>query len=132
MRSLRVVPYDGASFGAPFACEKTYSTILEDAAEEGTVQRGVVRAGLKEKTGETVAQTKASFEEGLEVIRHNAKAFIKKVRGLPDPSDEVEVTFGLQATGEAGNFAVAKGGTEASYTVKLTWKRKEKSKGTKE
>jgi len=51
------------------------------------------------------------------------------VRDIPDPSDEVKVTFGLQATGEVGNFAVAKVGTEASYTVKLTWKREETEDG---
>jgi hypothetical protein len=62
------------------------------------------------------------------VIRHNASAFIKKTRDLPDPPDEVEVTFGLQVAREAGNFAVAKVGTEASYTVTLTWKREEKKK----
>ena len=105
------------------------ATILVETTE--TVQHGVVKAGLKEKAEEAVSQAKASFEQGLEVIRHNAKAFIKKVRDLPDPPDEVEVAFGLQATGELGNFAVAKVGTEASYTVTLTWKRKEESKSTK-
>jgi hypothetical protein len=89
------------------------------------VRSGVVRAGLKEKAGETVAQAKATFEEGLETIRHNAKVFIKKVRDMPDPPDEVEVAFGLKATGEMGNFAVAKAGAEANYTVKLTWKREQ-------
>ena len=54
------------------------------------------------------------------------------MRRLTDPPDEVEVTFGLKATGEVGNFAMAKVGTEASCTVTLTWKRKEESKGTKE
>jgi len=43
----------------------------------------------------------------------------------------MEVTFGLKATGELGNFAVAKASAEASYTVTLTWKRKEESKDTK-
>jgi hypothetical protein len=62
------------------------------------------------------------------VIRRNADVFIKKVRGLSDPPDEVEVTFGLKATGELGNFAVAKAGAEASYTITLTWKREAEQK----
>jgi hypothetical protein len=99
------------------------ATILVETAEEETYQPGVVKAGLKEKAQEAVSQAKTSFEDGLEVIRHNADAFIKKVRGLPDPPDKVEVTFGLKATGELGNFAVAKAGAEASYTVTLKWKR---------
>ncbi len=100
------------------------ATILVEAAEAD--QTGLVKAGLRGKTEETIAQAKATFEEGLEMVRHSAKAFMKKVRDLPDPPDEVEVSFGLQATGEVGNFAVAKVGTEASYTVTLTWKRQEK------
>lgn len=104
------------------------ATILVATAGRETIQPGVIKAGLKETTEKAIAQAKTSFEEGLEVIRHNASAFIKKVRDLPDPPDEVEVTFGLQVTGEVGNFAVAKVGTEASYTVTLTWKREEKKK----
>lgn len=111
-----------------FKTEDGAIILVEAAAEADAYQSGVVRAGLKEKAGEIIAQAKASFEEGLEVIRHNAKAFIKKVRDLPDPPDEVEVTFGLQSTGEVGNFAVAKVGTEASYTVTLKWKRETEQK----
>lgn len=103
------------------------STILVEVEEEA-YQPGVVKAGLKEKAGEAVSQARAGFEEGLEIVRHNAAAFIKKVRGLSDPPDEVEITFGLKATGELGNFAVARAGAEANYTVKLTWKREKQQK----
>ena len=87
-------------------------TILVEAAEEETYQPGVVKAGLRDKVKETVAQAQNSFEDGLEVVRRNASAFIKKVRGLSDPPDEVEVSFGLKATGEVGNFAVANVGLD--------------------
>ena len=103
-------------------------TILVETAEKETVQPGVVKAGLKQEAEKAVAKAQATFEQGLEIVRHNATAFIKKVRGLSDPPDEVEMTFGLKATGEAGNFAVAKAGAEANYTVKLTWKREKKDK----
>jgi hypothetical protein len=108
-----------------YTTEDGATILVEAAVELDEDQSGVVRAGLKEKAGETVAQAKATFEEGLEVVRHNAQVFIKKVRELPDPPDEVEVAFGLKATGEVGNFAIAKAGAEANYTVKLTWKREQ-------
>ena len=107
------------------------ATILVESVDEETYQSGVVQAGLKQKAEEAVSQARATFEDGLEIVRRNASAFIKKVRGLSDPPDKMEVTFGLKATGEVGNFAVAKAATEASYTVTLTWKREEKSKDTK-
>jgi hypothetical protein len=103
------------------------ATILVEAAKEETVQPGIVKAGLKEEAEKAVAKAQASFEQALEIVRYNATAFIKKVRGLSDPPDEVEMEFGLKATGEVGNFAVAKASAEASYTVKLTWKREAKA-----
>jgi hypothetical protein len=102
--------------------------LVEAAVEPDEDQSGVVRAGLREKAGETVVQAKANFEEGLEIVRHSADAFMKKLRDLSDPPNEVEMTFGLKATGEMGNFAVAKAGAEANYTVKLTWKREDRDK----
>ncbi len=105
------------------------TTILVEAAAEETFQPGVVKAGLKEKTGEAIVQAQATFEQGLEVVRYNANAFIEKLRGLSDPPDEVEMSFGIKATGEVGNFAVAKAGAEANYSVKLTWKREQKETG---
>ncbi len=72
---------------------------------------------------ERVVQAQTSFEEGLDVVRRNAEAFISKLRTIADPPDEVEVTFGLKLVGEVGSFVVAKAGAEANYEVKLTWRR---------
>lgn len=102
------------------------SAILVEVEEAETYESGVVKAGLRGAVQEAIAQAQTTFEDGLEVVSRNAAAFIKKVRGLSDPPDEVEVTFGLKATGEAGNFAVAKVGAEANYTVTLKWKREAK------
>ena len=50
------------------------------------------------------------------------------VRKLPelDQPETMEITFGLKATGEVGNVAVARGVGEANYTITLTWKRETK------
>lgn len=86
---------------------------------------GMAKAGLRGKAGEAVVQATANFEEALEIVRRNAAAFIRKLRGLSDPPDEVEVTFGLKASGEVGNFAIARVGAEANYTVTLTWRSRQ-------
>ena len=44
-------------------------------------------------------------------------------------ADEVEVSFGLKAVGEAGNFAIGKVGMEANYVVKLKWSGEKQEKG---
>jgi hypothetical protein len=35
----------------------------------------------------------------------------------------MEITFGLKATGEAGNLAVGKVAGESNYQVRMLWKR---------
>lgn len=112
------------------------STILVEVAEIQTDEKsevgGLVKAGLKDeaekKAKEVIEKAEKSFEDGLEVVRYNANVFIKKLKsGLADPPDEVEITFGLKATGKVGNFAIAEVGVEANYAVKLTWKHEKKA-----
>jgi len=45
--------------------------------------------------------------------------------GIMVKPDEVEITFGLKASGELGSLVIAKAGVEANYSVKLTWKKAE-------
>lgn len=96
-------------------------TILVEVAEDES-QSGLEMAGLRGRVEGAIAQAKDSFEDSLEIVRRNAAAFVSKVRSLSDPPHEMEVTFGLKATGEVGNFAIANVGAEASYTVTLRWK----------
>ena len=102
-------------------------TVLVEAADEQGELAGVVKAATRGERGAVVAQAKEKFEAGLAVVRQNADAFLQQVRGLSEAPSEVEITFGIKASGELGNFAVARAGAEASYTVKLTWKRETKS-----
>ncbi len=106
---------------------------IEGEAEAAIPKGGVVRAGrVGEAVQDAVEEVQTRFEDAMEVVRRNAQTIIGKVKeGLTDPPDEVEVTFGLKATGELGNFAVAKVSAEANYTVKMTWKQEEKGKGAK-
>ena len=102
---------------------------VEGEAETAIPKGGVVRAGrgVGEAVQDAVEEVQTKFEDAMEVVRRNAQTIIGKVKeGLTDPPDEVEVTFGLKAAGELGNFAVAKASAEANYTVKMTWKREER------
>ena len=101
------------------------STVLVEVEEEEvSPPQGVVKAGVQETVQKTVAQAQSAFEGAVDrVVRHNAEAFIQSVRNLTERPDELEVTFGLKATGEMGNFAIAKGSGEVNFTVRLSWKR---------
>ncbi len=58
------------------------------------------------------------------MVKVNATAIIKKVREISDPPDEMQVTFGLIATGDVSvPLAIAKAGVGAGYAVTLIWRR---------
>ena len=97
--------------------------LVEVESPADAVQEGVVKAGrVADRVQDTVEEVQTRFEDAMNVVRANAQTIIDKIKGLSDKPDEVEVTFGLKATGELGNFAVAKVGAEANYTIKMTWK----------
>jgi hypothetical protein len=99
------------------------STVLvEVESEEVAPPNGMVKAGVADTMQKTVAQAQATFEGALDrVVRQNAQALIQSVRNLDEPPNELEVTFGLKATGEVGNIAIARGGGEANFTIRLLW-----------
>ena len=106
-----------------FETEDESRILVEIEGEEISPKQGVVKAGLSENIDSAVAVAQTSLKKALKtVVNHNAQALIQSVTDLPQPPSEIEITFGLKATGEVGNFAVAKAGGEANYTIKLVWK----------
>ncbi len=102
--------------------------LIEVESAEITVPRGVEKAGIKEVTQKTVAAAVAiaenTFEETVErIIVQNAQVLASAIQQAPMRPTEMEVSFGIKVTGEIGNAAICKVGSEANYTVKLIWKR---------
>lgn len=93
------------------------SELLVELPEESG---GIVRAG---NVGEKIEEAKQTFDQALDGVRMSALQLRKKFHDLQ--ADEVEVKFGLKATGELGNFAVGKVGVEANYEVTLKWSKKD-------
>ena len=76
--------------------------------------------------GEESVHSVRSFEASLDAVRKMAGALLKKLRqDLVDEPSEVEVSFGLKASGEVGGFLVARTTMDANYAVTLKWKQKE-------
>ena len=103
-----------------FDLEDGGSIVVE--VDEPEAPGGVMRAA---RPGEVMEKAHQSFEAALDRIRPAASTIIKKLRGLHDPPDEVEVEFGLKMSAEAG-AVVAAAGAEANYKVTLTWKREQR------
>ena len=98
--------------------------LVEVHEQEVSPPQGVEKAGLRDVLARTVAVGTTTFDELLGgAVRLNARALVKSVNALEEPPDEAEITFGLNVTGEVGNWAIAKGGGQANYVVRLAWNR---------
>lgn len=98
------------------------TVLLESEEEDLGEDAGVQKAGLREKFRDGVAVAQDSFEQAIvRIVGAHARVFADAVREIDDPPDEAELTFGLKATGEMGNFVVTKVAGEMNYGVRLVW-----------
>jgi len=78
----------------------------------------------RDQVGAAVTVVQSGFEEAVRrAVSVNAGAFLAAADALENPPDEMEVTFGLKATGEVGNLAVGKVAGESNYEIRMVWKR---------
>lgn len=94
------------------------STILIEGSEIES-DGGIVKAA---RPGDVITKATQTFDQALNVVKPAAATILKKLRGLADQPDEIEVAFGLKISAEAGAF-VAAAGIDSNYTVTLKWKK---------
>lgn len=92
------------------------ATVLVETPEAQPA--GVTKAG-RDRLGNAIVSANQKFEAAFAGVKKSAAILRQQLEELR--ADEVEVIFGLKATGEAGNFAIGQVGVEANYTVKLKW-----------
>jgi hypothetical protein len=98
-----------------------------DAAEDLPVaseQNAGLRQWARDQSGEAFAVAQSGFEQAVRrAVSLNVRAFLAAAEALEEPPAEMEITFGLKATGEVGNLAVGKVAGESNYQVKMVWRR---------
>ncbi|MBF6221746.1 hypothetical protein IU479_26985 [Nocardia abscessus] len=100
------------------------TVLVELGQSEVQPADGVLKAGVAGQIQDNLARAQATFDRALAALIHNsAGAFVRAVNSLDEVPDQIEVSFGIKATGEVGNFAVGKLSGDANYTVKLTWSK---------
>lgn len=102
--------------------------LIEVNAAEDLPAAGEQNAGLRQwaqnQAGEAVAMAQSGFEQAVQrAVSLNVRAFLAAADALEKPPAEMEITFGLKATGEVGNLAVGKVAGESNYQVKMVWRR---------
>lgn len=112
-----------ASHYVQFTTADGQTMLVEADVTDVTPPPGVVKAGIGDKLKETIATARDSLDQAMRrAVSCNAQAIIEAVQSLPRPPTEIEITFGLKVTGEAGNIAVGKVGSDINYQVRLAWK----------
>lgn len=98
--------------------------VIDVVVEENvpTVAPGATKAGmggLLHGTGHTVS---VSLQESVGVLGQIASAFTASLASHDPKPAAVEINFGLEASGEAGNFIISKVAGKANFSVKMSWK----------
>ncbi len=100
--------------------------LVEVSSADTSARHGVVKAGAGNKIRRAAALTSSLFEEAIrDVVRTNAEALVTAIGDLANPPTESVVSFGIKADGEVGGFGVARIGGEATYTITLTWRKRD-------
>lgn len=95
----------------------------EDLPASGEQNAGL-RQWARNQAGEATVVAQSGFEQAVRrAVSLNVQAFLAAVEALDKPPAEMEITFGLKATGEVGNLAVGKVAGESNYQVKMVWRR---------
>lgn len=82
---------------------------------------GSIQRVASVNTKQMVYQATQTLDQALDSIKPVASTVVSRLRsGLAQPADEVEVTFGLKLSAEAGVVFGSAGG-EVTFEVKLKW-----------
>jgi len=81
---------------------------------------GVQKAGLT--SGELIDKSGKAFNEAMNTIREVAEKVTATIHPIAARPDEVEISFAIKLTAEAG-AVIAKTGIEGTFSVKLAWKK---------
>ena len=96
-----------------FPLEEGGSILVQiDEPESG----GTVRAGREE----TIEQARETFEEALNKVLPAAKSVVEQLRRMGSKPDEIEVTFGINLSTQAGAF-IASATAQANFGVAVRW-----------
>ncbi len=88
---------------------------------------GLQPVSIRTLSVDSLAEKSArAVNQAMNTIRHMAKRTVTSIKGLTDPPDKIEVSFGLTMSGELGSALISSVGAEASINVKMTWQREEK------
>ena len=96
---------------------------VDVVVDESSSDLGATEASLASEALErATVVAKRSLSDAVSVMGQLACAFTKTLAAAEPKPNEVQLEFGLEAAGEAGNFVVSKLSGKSNFVVKMTWK----------
>jgi hypothetical protein len=102
---------------------------IEDCTIEVMVDTPAGASGASDKAGaasdflDSASQKiRVSLSESVGVLGQIASAFSASLANSEPKPSSVEINFGLEASGEAGNFIISKVAGSANFSVRMSWK----------
>jgi len=82
--------------------------------------------------GEGSEKTAVIFEKQVAGVVKMATAMMNEFRaGMGEPPSDVDIAFGLKASGELGGLVISRVGGEASFSVSVRWRANDKDEEKK-
>jgi hypothetical protein len=102
-------------------------TLTENGYEVGVVvdqanATGAIDASIGDVVDDVSTVAKRTLSEAVGVLGQLACAFTRSLTAADPKPAEVQLEFGLEAAGEAGNFVVSKVSGKSNFSVKMLWK----------
>lgn len=96
--------------------------LLEVDADTAT-NAGIAKTGLTEAASKILVSGEELFRSALaRAVKSNVSAFQDAISSLDQCPTDVEISFGIKVTADLGSIIISKVGSEANYSIKLTWK----------
>jgi hypothetical protein len=105
------------------------TTVYIESADSPRGSSGLLPGGK----GEHGDHQAVSFDHSITAVRKMAAALINNLRkDQAQEPDEIQINFGLKASGEVDGLVVARGSMEANFNVMLRWRSDEDDKKDEE
>lgn len=95
---------------------------VSESERAHSVATGIHKAG-NPQTDELLEVAQAKVSDALQSIADHIQDWKKALEKAADEAEEVEVTFGIKLTAEAGVVIIGKVTGEANYDVRILWKK---------
>jgi hypothetical protein len=90
--------------------------------DEAVGASGAIDASIGDMVDDVTTVAKRTLSDAVGVLGQLACAFTRALVAADPKPAEVQLEFGLEAAGEAGNFIVSKISGKSNFSVKMVWK----------